>query len=354
MMVLFCHLYTHTPFLQTFKEVVPHWLERVFISGGSNGVTIFFVISGFVIAYSLRDVPMNRSNILRFALRRQIRLDPVYWVAIVVSLSMLLLEQIVGEHADPMFSPLEVLINGLYLHEITGTREILSVAWTLCIEIQFYLAFVLILWLCVGLKKLLPRLYGSYLPETVVMLAVSVAGMVFWKVGAFQSAYFVPVFCYFTLGALVCWGVIGKIPVQLVYVAIAAAAVTGLVAESRLMIVGSGTALMFSVLGLRGKLKTTWNWTWIQFLGGISYSLYLIHKPIGTMLVMRAGYKLTGSSMASGIAWAVVAAAVSIFAAWVMYRLVERPSQRWAASIPKVYKQTPSTPHLETDAQAAS
>lgn len=56
---------------------------------GRYGVQIFFVLSGFVIAYSLRYEKITSLFCLRFFLKRSIRLDPPYWliVALMVGLS---------------------------------------------------------------------------------------------------------------------------------------------------------------------------------------------------------------------------------------------------------------------------
>src|SRR5436305_2409824 len=49
---------------------------------GQYGVQMFFVISGFVIAYSIRGARVTPTYLGGFALRRSIRLDPPYWTAI--------------------------------------------------------------------------------------------------------------------------------------------------------------------------------------------------------------------------------------------------------------------------------
>src|SRR3981081_2743080 len=53
---------------------------------GDFGVAIFFVLSGFVIAHSLRAEPLTIPGALRFMLKRSIRVDPPYWAAIAVAI----------------------------------------------------------------------------------------------------------------------------------------------------------------------------------------------------------------------------------------------------------------------------
>src|SRR5438093_125008 len=55
---------------------------------GQYGVQMFFVISGFVIAYSIRGARVTTGVLGSFALRRSLRLDPPYWTAIVCVLAL--------------------------------------------------------------------------------------------------------------------------------------------------------------------------------------------------------------------------------------------------------------------------
>ncbi|HEX3867599.1 MAG TPA: acyltransferase, partial [Gemmatimonadaceae bacterium] len=60
---------------------LPSWLGAIMRHGG-YGVDVFFVISGFVIALSVRNGKYTPRYLGRFALRRAIRLDPPYWLTI--------------------------------------------------------------------------------------------------------------------------------------------------------------------------------------------------------------------------------------------------------------------------------
>lgn len=48
------------------------------LSHGNMGVEVFFVLSGFVISYTLRNAWVTPGYVGRFALRRSIRLDPPF------------------------------------------------------------------------------------------------------------------------------------------------------------------------------------------------------------------------------------------------------------------------------------
>lgn len=101
---------------------------------GWVGVEIFFVISGFVIAFS-----SERSTAAKFLVSRIVRLGPAVWICATVTLLFVLRYQLMGT-ADAwrgyrhsmFFLPWFPWIDGAY--------------WTLGIEIVFYCCVFLLLW----------------------------------------------------------------------------------------------------------------------------------------------------------------------------------------------------------------
>jgi peptidoglycan/LPS O-acetylase OafA/YrhL len=69
-----------------------------------------------------------------------------------------------------------------------------------------------------------------------------------------------------------------------------------------------------------------------DFVGDISYSLYLLHLPIGVSVIGCLSHWLPYSSNYIGVL-DVVGLAASGLAAWVMYQLIEKPSQVMSSSI---------------------
>lgn len=66
----------------------------------------------------------------------------------------------------------------------------------------------------------------------------------------------------------------------------------------------------------------------LRWLGRISYSLYLVHVPIGG-LVLSIARRTSLPQWLSGI----IAVSLSLIAAWLFYQWVELPAQRWANRI---------------------
>lgn len=75
------HFYYGGPLRDPLSKILPAPLCEL-LEHGWLGVEIFFVISGFIIAYSLRKAHVNLSFFGNFVLRRSLRLDPPYWATI--------------------------------------------------------------------------------------------------------------------------------------------------------------------------------------------------------------------------------------------------------------------------------
>jgi peptidoglycan/LPS O-acetylase OafA/YrhL len=84
------------------------------------------------------------------------------------------------------------------------------------------------------------------------------------------------------------------------------------------------TGLVIAFVSLRNQRA--------DFLGDVSYSLYLLHLPVGVGLICWLSYLLPYSSYYLGVL-DVVGMAASIAAAALLYRWVERPAQAMSSRI---------------------
>ena len=108
------------------------------LSRGYLGVQVFFVLSGFVIAFSQRDTFVTLRYLGNFALRRSLRLDPPYWATIFAVIALNYVARRAGQSGlEPLPSWPVVLANMAYLHDLLGLQQIVAVSWTLCIECIF-------------------------------------------------------------------------------------------------------------------------------------------------------------------------------------------------------------------------
>ena len=128
---------------------------------GFHGVELFFVISGFILAlpfaaHHLAGAPAV--SLRKYYLRRLTRLEPPYFVTIFLLLALGLLA---GDGTVAAILP-HLAASLVYLHNlIYGSQStVLGVAWSLEIEIQFYL-LVPLLTLVFAIRS--PRLRRSVL-----------------------------------------------------------------------------------------------------------------------------------------------------------------------------------------------
>lgn len=357
-MVLVYHVVVSAEILIAPGHFVPGWLQAI-SHNGTYGVQVFFVLSGFVIAHSLRDNPLTRASIGRFMLRRQIRLDPPYWTMLTISLLLIVVVRLIPAlKAQPSLPPLPlpgvgvVLANFFYLHNLLEVEQILGVAWTLCLEVQFYVVFILLLALGAKISKTggshssrSDTLIGA--PTLCLVYGTGVLSLLLIHLPDYY-AYFFRYWFYFAAGALAYWAFRGKIhqPVfgsfVILYAFSAAWSLLGTTppdsqaafpaqrSDTVPLLVGLATALLLWNMGRRGLLARVGNNPVLQYLGAVSYSLYLIHIHT-TVIVLRLGYKITGMRPAAGVLWMLLSVVFSLIAAHLLHLLVEKPSIKLAA-----------------------
>jgi peptidoglycan/LPS O-acetylase OafA/YrhL len=114
---------------------------RNFIMEGGNGVGLFFIISGFILSLPFAKWRLRgeRPVLLRnYFLRRVTRLEPPYIIALVI----LFIGQVWVVHKYefsgllPSFFASVFYVHGLVFHSFP---KVLPVAWSLEVEVQFYI-----------------------------------------------------------------------------------------------------------------------------------------------------------------------------------------------------------------------
>ena len=308
---------------------------------GWLGVEMFFVISGFVIPYALYKAQYELPQYGRFLAKRIIRLDPPYIVDICLILALAYIVPLAPMfHGPPPNYTLAQLLGHLgYANTLIGKPWINPVFWSLGLEFQYYLLVGLIFPLLVSSNRLIRwalivalLLPGPFIPRSSLIFAwlpLFVAGILTFqkKVGLLSNRVF-------AAGLAVVFSIVwfeGRLGI----------AALGFPAAIVMLL----TVLAIAFLTLRSS-RLTW-------LGGISYSLYLVHCPIGGKVVNLGARHAHG--LYSEITVLIFAATASILAAYLLYRAVELPSQRLSSKIsykrPSVLISQPSV--LRTKTQSA-
>ena len=329
--VLGFHLLRSAPQVKVLAATFPRLLDDAF-DYGRSGVAIFFVISGFVIAYTTRSIDWSGRSAGRFIARRQLRLDPPYYTVMALVLASSVVKRLIPGLVYQTFTARDVLINMVYLQGILGAPAVLDVSWTLCLEVQFYL-FVLLAGVVAAWVAKRRQLAGSQL----IALAAGLVSLVLYGTGTSVDGWFIGLWWMFCTGMVVCWYFVGRITravtlawfgaVLVMCVAAAVGWVGGADPWGGEWVALATGLLLFGVVEAK---RTAWvPPRFLLFFGTISYSLYLVHLPV-INIVMAAGYKAFGQSKAGALLCWIAGAVVSIAAAWVLQRTVEAPAINWA------------------------
>lgn len=282
-----------------------------------RGVPSFFVISGFIIPYALLAAGYRLSDFLRFFKKRCLRIEPPYLVSMVFVLFISYLAAKAPGYAGEPFqlNSWQLLLHIGYLPEHFGHYWLIDPYWTLEVEFHFYIL--------IGL--LLPLLSKNKY-YFIILLFLGLVASHFSSLRVFE---YMP---YFVFGITACLYKLKKIKAPLYIILLLSALLTNVVNNEEIELTGILTALLIVHTTLKSRITA--------FLGKISFSLYLLHVPVGSKLLNLLG-RYTTESWQVWLAY-FFALGVCILAAYIFYRLVEAPSLKWSKSV--VYRHRQKKP----------
>jgi peptidoglycan/LPS O-acetylase OafA/YrhL len=289
----------------------PGWLK---LSGayGWIGVEVFFVISGFIIPYSLYRSGYKSSDFGMFLAKRIARLDPPYVVDILLMIAISYVVPFApGFRGEwPHYTASQLLCHIGYINSIVGKPWVNVVFWSLAIEFQYYLLIGLTFPLLIDRRRWLRFTFLGVLLVVSIFarngslvfgwLPLFVAGILTFQCKAELISTRTLLFGLAVTGTLSCF-------------------VNGPVVGT----VTTATALIIRFVELRSSR--------LSKLGLISYSIYLLHVPIGGKIV-NMGSRL-GHNLAIELLVLAIAMAGTLLAAVAFYRFIELPSQRLSSSL---------------------
>src|SRR5687767_13274217 len=132
-------------------------LAKIFYYG-TYGVHVFFVISGFIIPWSLYNAGYKAADFFKFITKRFLRISLPYYAAVTLVATQHYFTGYDGEGAA--FEPLRLLFHFLYIIPFTGFEFYDPVFWTLTVEFQYYVLIGLLFRVIEALPGIF--LYGLY------------------------------------------------------------------------------------------------------------------------------------------------------------------------------------------------
>jgi peptidoglycan/LPS O-acetylase OafA/YrhL len=302
--------------------------------GGGQAVTLFFILSGFALHRMLFAQPMRY---FAFASRRIIRLWIPYFMVVTISVIALHLagtHRIVGQ-SSWMNSLLGTMpTEGLVLRHLLAigdfdTRPIDFVIWSLVQEFRLSLLFPIIFWAVnrfpwarflagsVALSLLATAMMHFYTESQVSLLSTAAAQLLF-VIGALLSRHEKEVQQLYARTS--------RLFRVLLFVVASLAYSNCLELSSTYSPVVGGTLILVFALCSQIAIGIL-SRRFAQWLGAISYSLYLCHGVILLLLINLAYPRWSF--------FEIVAAAgpLSLIAAMALYQWVERPAIRLSRAI---------------------
>lgn len=317
--------------IPTLLAAIPGWVKAAVFDAGHLGVPIFFVLSGIVMATTTARVPMNTVNAANFVARRLVRLAPPYYAAVALGLLVIATKHMLGQSGVNIPSATDILGHLAFLQGVLGIDNIISVFWTLCIEVQFYIAFAVLLWLADHLSG------GEAFKARNIPIWISAVLALLWPTGLIQSigwqGGFIAFWFSFMAGVLCAQTLSGT--KQSRYIAIGYSALVlliGVASNSSFTIAAGLTGLGFCLLVNRSASLGFLSSYPVQKIGLISYSLYLFHSPV-TGSFMRVFRRFMPGGIASDLLATVLIIAICIAFATIAYVLFERPAIAWSRRI---------------------
>ena len=323
-----------------------------FLRNFGTGVDLFMVISGFCLFWPLCKSAdaMRTWDARKYFAHRIRRIVPPYYAAIAyaVVLPMLLVAIFhalkITANWQPIPSAWQLFTHFLFIHSLFPDtwNGITGAFWSLGLEAQFYVIFPLavfayrregvkVIWLMI-LGSALARVVGGFLiPSFAWRFVFSISAVGRWMEFGFGMVTALAVAKYWREGrtnsaAAGNAQVAGALVLYVVGVYCAAPRPGPDVPFYELLLSAAFGLLIFALCTSRTPLASLFGSRVATWLGGISYSLYLIHQPTAWYLSELFKKKLHVSGPVDLVLLVTVGLAVVIAVAYPFYLIFEKPA----------------------------
>lgn len=279
---------------------------------GYMAVIIFFTISGFVIPWWLYNCQYKITDYLRFVARRMLRIEPPFLIAMGLAIAYTYVRVISpyynGHETFPTIK--QILLHIGYLIPFYKDQHwIRESYWTLAIECQWYLVMGLMYPLFFNKKRLIRII--TYLIILIPCFMV--------------NKYLLQYFPVLLMGTLLC-SYVTKTINKWEYIILS-------VVYFFFLIINTNYLMAFPSLIIIPMLLffADYNNKKLNFIGNMSYSIYLMHSLTGTALVNYCSHIVTNPIYKILIVFAGIL--FTLLTSYIFYRLIEKPSHKMSLKI---------------------
>jgi len=299
---------------------------RAITRWGWLGVHVFFAISGWCIAERLAKADSKGESAGHFTIERLLRIYPTYWAALIATIALRLAalpfntahvsESVPGSFSEWMGS---VFLISPYI----GRSPYIFVSWSLVYELGFYVCAA------IALEASRRRMANG---KTLFLLGCILC-MTPWTVLGTPAPWRVlDLWPDFFAGVAAWWAVRRGVAHPGGFVAL------GLLLVLTIALPAYGGIGRLTAVGTAWALAIAWRWDRqltrvplmgpLIWIGGLSYSLYLIHIPVISPIENLLGRWIHSSSPWFIAVWA-FSLAMAIAGAKCLNHFVEAPVNRW-------------------------
>ena len=296
---------------------------------GGQGVPFFFMISGFILAlpFIKEKVPGNpKVSLRKYYLRRLTRLEPPYLAALLIAFLFLVFYK--GESFNDQLPHLGA--SAVYMHNViyNSASSVLGVAWSLEVEIQFYLLAPFLCFIFLIKQKLLRRI--------LLVILIMLSALYAWE-SLWTHPVILPNFiCYFFCGMLLAdlyasrhQSILNNGP-GLVAGLVILIGLPFLISDSP-WLAFMNLLFMFAAFYLvlfNERLRKLMSIQWITTIGGMCYSIYLLHVLIMSGMAKGLNAIPVFQGPVAVIVYGIILIAAVLFFSAAFYRLIEQPCMR--------------------------